>query len=64
MGGFGADIIHARDGDALVMGDNAQIDYDAVSRNGVLRSVVSTDIVIGGNGTITLGERDSSISFS
>jgi VCBS repeat-containing protein len=56
VGGFGADIIHARDGDALVMGDNAQIDYDAVSRNGVLRSVVSTDIVIGGNDTITLEE--------
>ncbi|GEC95377.1 hypothetical protein ZRA01_14500 [Zoogloea ramigera] len=56
IGGFGADIIHARDGDNLVMGDNAQIDYDSVSRNGVLRSIVSTDIVIGGNDNITLEE--------
>ncbi|MDD3325951.1 MAG: DUF4347 domain-containing protein [Zoogloea sp.] len=56
VGGFGADIIHARDGDNLVMGDNAQIDYDTVSRNGVLRAVIGTDIVIGGNDTITLEE--------
>ena len=56
VGGFGADILRARDGDNLVMGDNAQIDFDAVSRNGVLRSVISTDIVIGANDTITLEE--------
>lgn len=56
VGGFGADVIRAQDGDNLVMGDNAQIDYDTVASNGVLRSVQSLDIVIGGDDAITLAE--------
>ncbi|MFZ4550972.1 MAG: VCBS domain-containing protein [Aquabacterium sp.] len=56
VGGFGADVIRALDGDNLVMGDSAQIDYDTVASNGVIRSAQSIDIVIGGDDVITLAE--------
>jgi VCBS repeat-containing protein len=56
IGGFGADIIKALDGTHLVLGDNAQLDYDAVAKNGVLRQLQATEIVIGGADDISLRE--------
>ena len=56
LGGFGSDTIGALDGVNLVFGDNAEINYDSIAKNGILREVKATDLVIGGNDTITLRE--------
>lgn len=56
LGGVAGDTIQALDGDHLVLGDNGRLDYDSVADNGVLRTVTTTDIVIGGDDQITLGE--------
>jgi VCBS repeat-containing protein len=56
LGGVGGDTIEALNGDHLVLGDNGRLDYDSVADNGVLRTVTNTDIVIGGDDNITLGE--------
>lgn len=56
LGGVGGDTIDALNGDHLVLGDNGRLDYDSVADNGVLRTVTNTDIVIGGDDQITLGE--------
>ena len=56
VGGFGSDTIGALDGVNLVFGDNAQIDYDSVAKNGILRAAMATDLVIGAADTITLRE--------
>ncbi|MFN3880619.1 MAG: VCBS domain-containing protein [Nitrincola lacisaponensis] len=56
LGGFGADEITALDGTHIVFGDNAELLYDAVASNGVLRLAQSKNEVLGGNDIITLGE--------
>ncbi|MBP7581465.1 MAG: VCBS domain-containing protein, partial [Vogesella sp.] len=54
LGGFGADTLYARDGAQLVVGDNGELNYDSVARNGILREMQSTDPVIGGADRILL----------
>ena len=56
IGGYGSDEIVGVDGTMIVLGDNAQVDYDVAAQNGVLRQVQNTATVIGGNDTITLAE--------
>lgn len=56
LGGFGSDEIAALDGINIVFGDNAELQYDAVAVNGVLRLAQSKNEVLGGNDTIVLGE--------
>ena len=56
VGGYGADEIMGVNGTMIVLGDNAQLDYDVAAQNGVLRQVQNTATVIGGDDTITLAE--------
>jgi len=56
LGGFGSDLIAARDGDHIVAGDNAQVNYDVNAGNGVLREVKAVELTLGGSDTITLNE--------
>jgi len=56
VAGYGQDTISALDGIAVVFGDNAQLDYDAVAENGLLREAKATDLVLGDDDTITLRE--------
>ncbi len=56
VGGLGADKITAVDGDKLVFGDNAQVDYDVAAQNGLLRMAQNIELTLGGADTIRLGE--------
>ncbi|MDO8787802.1 MAG: DUF4347 domain-containing protein, partial [Sulfuritalea sp.] len=56
LGGFGSDLIAARDGDHIVAGDNAEANYDVNAKNGILRELKAAELTLGGSDTITLNE--------
>lgn len=56
IAGYGRDTISALDGINVVFGDNAQLDYDAVAENGLLREAKGIDLVLGDDDTITVRE--------
>ncbi|WP_130469897.1 VCBS domain-containing protein [Candidatus Magnetaquicoccus inordinatus] len=56
IGGFGSDRLTAHDGDHIVAGDNAEVNYDISAKNGILREVKAIETTMGGSDTINLQE--------
>ncbi|MBY0236360.1 MAG: hypothetical protein K2W93_15375, partial [Burkholderiaceae bacterium] len=56
LGGFGSDLLQGGSGTAIAIGDNGELIYDQLAKNGVLRQARSIDEAIGGNDTLGFAE--------
>nr|WP_295129980.1 VCBS domain-containing protein [uncultured Roseateles sp.] len=56
LGGFGSDLLQGGSGTAIAIGDNGELIYDQLAKNGVLRQAHSIDEAIGGNDSLGFGE--------